>query len=473
MSSTSTQAIKGVYDYLVIGGGSGGIASARRAASYGAKTALIENSRLGGTCVNVGCVPKKVMWNAASIGEYLHDAPEYGFLKQGEKSGFSFDWSAIKKSRDAYIKRLNGIYSNLLSGSKVEHIEGRGELISANQVRVGENVYEAKHILIATGGHPHHEKIPGLEYCIDSNGFFDLEKQPSKVLVVGAGYIGVEMAGIFNALGSETHLAIRHENVLRAFDPSIQAHVADELKNAGIKIHNCILAKRIEKVERTPDASNPHPFTLSFIPQDPDREPLHGFDCILFAIGRSPNTKGLGLENVGIATNENKQIIVNEYEETNIPNIYAVGDVTGRVELTPVAIAAGRRLADRLFGGMTGRKLDYSNVPSVVFSHPPVGSIGLTEPQARLKYGDQGIKIYTSTFTNMYHAVLTRKTKTTVKMICAGPEERVVGLHIVGIGADEMLQGFAVAIKMGATKKDFDDTVAIHPTAAEEVVTLR
>jgi glutathione reductase (NADPH) len=452
--------VKAVYDFLVIGGGSGGIASARRAAGYGAKTAVIESGRLGGTCVNVGCVPKKVMWNTASIAEALHDAKEYGFLHEPE--AFKFDWSVIKTSRDAYIKRLNGIYGNLLNGSKVDHIIGKGEMIGPNHVKVGDDIFEGKHILLATGGHPTRLSIPGGDLGIDSDGFFELETQPKKALVVGAGYIGVEIAGVFNALGTETHLSLRHDNVLKSFDPSVQAHVMDELKSAGVKVHTQSVPARVYKDEHG---------LITF--ESENGVKLEGFDCLLWAIGRTPNTKSLGLEAAGVKTNARGEILVDEYEETNVKNVFAVGDATGRIELTPIAIAAGRRLSDRLFGGMAGRKLDYTNVPSVVFSHPPVGAVGLTEPQAIEKFGKDAIKIYSSTFTNMYHSVITRKTKTSVKLICAGLEEKVVGLHIVGIGADEMLQGFAVAIKMGATKKDFDDTVAIHPTAAEEVVTLR
>jgi glutathione reductase (NADPH) len=463
-------AVTAVYDYLVIGGGSGGIASARRAASYGVKTAVIESGRLGGTCVNVGCVPKKVMWNTASIAEAIHDAKDYGFNVDNNTEKVKFDWSVIKKTRDEYIKRLNGIYANLLNGSKVEHIQGQGQMIGPHQIQVGDKVYEGKHILLAPGGHPSRMDIPGFDLGIDSDGFFELEAQPKKALVVGGGYIGVEIAGIFNALGTETHLALRHSNVLKAFDVTIQNHVMEELVNSGVIVHTGIVAKKLEKNEGGGEGDG----LISFYSSTSDSV-LAGFDCVLWAIGRDPNTRALGLDLAGVKVNARGEILVNEFEETNVEGVYAVGDATGRLELTPIAIAAGRRLADRLFGGpaMAGRKLNYTNVPSVVFSHPPVGSVGMTQSQAEAKYGKDGLKIYLSTFTNMYHAVTVRKTKTVVKMICVKDEgEKVVGLHIVGIGADEMLQGFAVAIKMGATKKDFDDTVAIHPTAAEEVVTL-
>lgn len=370
-------------------------------------------------------------------------------------------------SLDFYSSIVQGIYGNLLSGSKVDHIAGKGEFVGPHQIKVGDDIYEGKHILVATGGYPMRMQIPGGDFGIDSDGFFELEKQPKKALIVGSGYIAVELAGVFNALGTDTHMAVRYDSVLRTFDPSIQSTLMDELKTSGVQVHTHHVATKVEKAEDG---------TFSIFSKNKDsgaEETITGFDCLLWAIGRAPNTRGLGLDKVGITTNDKHQIKVNEFEETNVERHFSVGDVTGRIELTPIAIAAGRRLADRLFGGMEGRKLDYSNVPSVVFSHPTIGTVGLTEPQAEEKYGKENLKVYKSTFTNMYHAVTTRKTKTLVKLICVGKEEKVVGLHLLGIGADEMLQGFAVAIKMGATKKDFDDTVAIHPTAAEEVVTLR
>lgn len=341
---------------------------------------------------------------------------------------------------------------------------GWAKFVDKNVVQVGDDIIEAKNILIATGGSAVVPSIPGAEYGITSDGFFELEQQPKSVCVVGAGYIAVELAGVFNSLGSKVSLVVRHDHFLRNFDSVIGENLAAEMKAAGINIIN--RSGGITEVHKDSTTG-----LLSFKTQSAGEH--HGFDCLLWAVGRSPASKGIGLDVAGVKVNEWGYITVDEYQETSSKNVFAVGDVCGRWELTPVAIAAGRRLADRLFGGMAGRKLDYSNIPTVIFSHPPVGTVGMSEEHAIEAHGKENVKVYKSTFTNMYHALLTRKTKTYIKLVCVGPSEKVVGLHVVGIGADEMLQGFAVAIKMGATKEDFDNTVAIHPTAAEEVVTLR
>lgn len=348
-----------------------------------------------------------------------------------------------------------------MEGSKVDTINGFARFVGKNIVQVGNDYYEGKKILIATGGQPNLPDIPGVEYGITSDGFFELEDLPKKVCVVGSGYIGTEMAGIFNGLGADVTLCSRTDSILRAFDSSISDHIMEEMKNAGVKILPNFLTCEVKKNGDGYDVISENGTVVDNV------------NCVLWAIGRKPNVSGLGLEQFGIKTSSLGFIEVNEWEETSVPDVFAVGDVTGKVELTPVAIAAGRRLADRLFGGKKDLKLDYTNIPSVIFSHPPSGSVGLSEQQAKEKFGEDSIKVYTSVFTNMYHALTERKTKTTVKMVCQGENEKVVGLHLVGIGADEMLQGFAVAIKMGATKKDFDDTVAIHPTGSEEVVLLR
>ncbi|KAF9436918.1 Glutathione reductase [Entomortierella beljakovae] len=451
------------YDYLVIGGGSGGLASARRAASYGAKVGLIEGSgRLGGTCVNVGCVPKKVMWNTASIAEAIHDAKEYGFTDVGPAK---FDWFTLKNKRDAYIKRLNGIYERNLEKDSVDYISGMASFVSKNSVTLGngEEIY-AKKILIAVGGRPTIPKVPGAELGIDSDGFFDLEHQPKRVAVVGTGYIGVELAGIFHALGSKVSIFSRTKEILRPFDPIIKDTLRKELINVGIEI---VTDSHVSALAKSENA-----ITLSYVSDG--KEGTAEFDTVLWAIGREPLLEKLAIDKAGVTTNSKGFIVANDYQETVIPEVYALGDVCGIEQLTPVAIAAGRRLSDRLFGPekFKNSKLDYRNVPSVIFSHPTAGAVGLTEGQAIKEYGAENLNVYVSEFSGMYNAMKTHKTPSAFKLICAGPEEKVVGIHIVGSGSDEMLQGFAVAVKMGATKADFDSTVALHPTSAEELVTL-
>ncbi|MCJ1481618.1 Glutathione reductase [Schaereria dolodes] len=460
-------------DFLVIGGGSGGLASARRASGqFGMKTIAIESKRLGGTCVNVGCVPKKVTWNAASIAETLNDASAYGF---SFKESAPFDWKTFKHKRDAYVKRLNGIYEKNLINDKVEYIHGRAHFLSKNEVEVvlddgSKETIRAKKVLIATGGHPNiPQNIPGSELGITSDGFFDLETQPKRVALVGAGYIAVEMAGMFHALGTETHLFIRHDKFLRTFDPMVQDKVTSEYERQGIHIHK---NSDQTKVVKGKDGW----MTLHYKDSTTSSGTLD-LDCLLWAIGRSPEVEDLGLDKTGVKQDEKGHVVVDDYQNTSVDNIYSLGDVCGKIELTPVAIAAGRQLSNRLFGGpkFADAHLDYSNIPSVVFAHPEVGSIGLTEPAAREKYGDENVKVYNTSFTAMYYAMMEADDKgpTSYKLICVGKEEKVVGLHILGIGSSEMLQGFGVAVKMGATKKDFDSCVAIHPTSAEELVTLK
>ncbi|KXJ97197.1 putative glutathione reductase [Microdochium bolleyi] len=462
-------------DYLVIGGGSGGLASARMASGkFGAKAMIIESSRLGGTCVNVGCVPKKVTFNAAAIAEAIHDSKAYGFSVQETKP---FDFTSFKHKRDAYIKRLNGIYEKNLGNDKVEYVHGWARLLSRNEVEVTtddgtKTTVRAKKILVAVGGEPTHgpDNIEGSNLGINSDGFFDIEKLPKKVALVGAGYIAVEFAGMFNALGSETHLFFRHDTFLRTFDPMIQEGVTNEYERLGVKLHKNSSQSKVEK--------DPSTGKLTIHYKDGNGEgKLEDVDHLIWAIGRTPMTKNIGLEEAGVKLDSKGHIVADDYQNTSVDNIYALGDVCGKVELTPVAIAAGRRLAERLFGPeeFKSTRVDYSNVPSVVFAHPEVGSIGLTEPEAVEKYGKENLTIYKTSFTAMYYAMMDPEDKgpTKYKLICAGPEQKVVGLHIMGLGSGEMLQGFGVAIKMGATKKDFDSCIAIHPTSAEELVTLK
>ncbi len=444
------------YDLLVIGGGSGGLAHAQRAAEYGARAAAIESGALGGTCVNVGCVPKKVMWYTAQHAHYFAHAADYGFdaVVRGH------DWSALKTRRDAYIKRLNDIYAKNLNKRHVDHIVGRGSFVDAHTVVVGEHEYQADRIVIATGGRPIVPEIPGAEYGITSDGFFQLNERPGRVLITGSGYVAVELAGVFNGLGSQTQVVVRKDSIVRGFDKMLGRELMSAMQKDGIVIDTGVVPAAVEKT------------AAGLVMTSADGRRFGPVDCVLWAIGRAPNTAELGLEKAGVDVDENGFVTVDKYQTTNVEHIFALGDVTDRVALTPVAIAAGRRLADRLYGGMEGRHLDYRLIPTVIFSHPPLGTIGLHEADARAKYGDS-VNVYESDFTGMYYALGDNRQRTVMKLITAGDEERVVGCHIIGDGADEMMQGFAVAIRMGATKADFDNTVAIHPTSAEELVTMR
>jgi len=467
---------KGEYDYFVIGGGSGGLASARRAAQYGAKVGLVEATyRLGGTCVNVGCVPKKIMWYTADIADNIRKAVAYGFGDDevASKMVGKFDWTTLKHKRDKYIEKLNGIYEKNLVNDKVDYHEGYASFKDANTISIKApdgTSYEvtAKKICIAVGGRPtipSNDDIPGAEYGINSDGFFDIETQPKAVAVVGAGYIAVELCGVFNTLGTEAHLVIRHDKVLRTFDPLIQDTLTPYMEKTGMHVHKNANVKSVEKL----------PNGRLKVQIDDSDKPIE-VDVLLWAIGRHANTEKLLADKVGVKYDKKGDIEVDDYQNTAVPHIFAIGDVAGKVLLTPVAIAAGRRLSNRLFGPEKFKddKLSYENIPSVVFSHPTIGSVGMTEPEAREKYGDK-IKIYSTNFKAMSFAMLEEKDKqpTAYKLICVGEEEKVVGLHIIGEGSDEILQGFGVAVKMGATKDDFDSCVAIHPTSSEELVTLR
>ena len=454
-----------MYDLIVIGAGSGGIATARRAASCGVRVAIIESGRLGGTCVNVGCVPKKVMWNAATLAHGLEMAGDYGF----KISRHGHDWSMMKKKRDAYISRLNDIYQRNLSLDEIKIFHGHGHFVDAHTIEItnpgndgSENhTIKGRHILIATGGYPMVPDIPGAERGITSDGFFELDELPERVVVVGAGYIAVELAGVLNSLGSEVTIILRKETFLRTFDASLRETLMEDMMNAGINILSCTDMTSVEKQE---DGK------LHVISSH--SEDIRDVDCLIWAIGRSSNSDNIGLDNAGIRATEDGFIETDEQQNTAVDGIYAVGDITGRAALTPVAIAAGRRLADRLFDNQPEAKLDYDNIPSVVFSHPPIGTVGLTEDEARERYGDE-VKVYQSRFTNMLHALSEHKPKSVMKLITAGAREKVVGIHVIGEGADEIIQGFAVAMRMGAHKADLDNTVAIHPTASEELVLLR
>ncbi len=445
------------YDLIVIGGGSGGLACAQRAVEYGARVLLAESGRLGGTCVNVGCVPKKVMWNAAEIAAVAEDSAGYGF----HFGALAHEWSMLKAGRDAYVHRLNGIYERNLAHRKIQLARGHARISSAHSVEIDDWHATAKHIVIATGGYPLVPQLPGAELGITSDGFFELDARPARVAIIGSGYIAVEMAGILEALGSEVTLIARGESVMRNFDAMLGAAYVEIARDHGMHIVHHALT---ESIARGADGS----LTITMA----DGRHVGPMDTVIWAVGRAPRTRELGLDTVGVKLDPFGHVLTDRFQNTNVPTIHAIGDVTGRAALTPVAIAAGRRLSDRIWGGQEDRFLDYENIPTVIFGHPPIGTVGLTEAEARAKFGST-VKVYLSAFVPMYHALTTRKPRTHMKLICAGPAEKVVGVHVIGAGADEMLQGFAVALRMGATKGDFDDTVAIHPTSAEELVTMR
>lgn len=446
------------YDYIVIGGGSGGIASANRAAMHGAKVILFEGKEVGGTCVNVGCVPKKVMWYGAQVAETLHRyAGEYGFDVTINK----FDFATLKANRQAYIDRIHGSYERGFDSNGVERVYEYARFVAPHTVEVAGERYTAPHILIATGGHALYPNIPGSEYGITSDGFFELDEVPKRTAVIGAGYIAVEVAGVLNALGSDTHLFVRKDRPLRTFDKDIVDVLVDEMAKSGPTLHTH--ANATEVVKNADDS-----LTISF-----DNGETITVDCLIWAIGRAANTSGFRLEKTGVKLTEKGTIYSDEFENTSVPGIYALGDVTGKLDLTPVAVKAGRQLSERLFNNKADAKLDYTDVATVVFSHPVIGSVGLTEEKAIAKYGAENIKVYKSSFTPMYTALGENRQPSTMKLVTLGDDEKIIGLHGIGYGVDEMIQGFSVAIKMGATKADFDNTVAIHPTGSEEFVTMR
>lgn len=446
------------YDLIAIGAGSGGLSVANRAASYGARCAIVErDERLGGTCVNRGCVPKKVMWYGSGIAQSIKDAKGYGF----DVTQHGFDWSKLVARREAYIHGINDWYHTYLSDPKVDTYSGHARISGPNTVKAGDAELTADRIVIAPGGSPVVPDIPGAELGVTSDGFFEMTQQPGKVAVIGAGYIAVELAGMLRGFGSDVSLVIRHKRFLREFDEMISDTLFAAMTEDGVNVVGEFTAAALEK---SGDG------TITIVGQQGTR--LEGYDAVIFAIGRQPATSDLGLESVGLETDERGYIAVDKFQETSVSGIFAIGDVTGQAELTPVAIAAGRRMADRLYNDQTDRHLSYDLVPTVIFSHPAAGTVGLTEAQAREQYG-QNVKVYTTQFTPMYSVFSDHKTPTAMKLVVTGVEERVVGCHLVGLGVDEMLQGFAVAIRMGATKQDFDDTVAIHPSSAEELVTMR
>ncbi|MFV1851016.1 MAG: glutathione-disulfide reductase [Thalassospira sp.] len=443
------------FDLFVIGAGSGGVRAARVASGYGAKVAIAEESRVGGTCVIRGCVPKKLLVYGAHFAEDFEDASAYGWTLPGEPS---FSWKTLIANKDAEIDRLNGIYHKLLAGSNVELFEHRATFKDAHTVIVGDREVTAERILIAVGGHATKPDIPGAEHAITSNEAFYLEDLPKRVVVVGGGYIAVEFAGIFAGLGSQVTQLYRSEQILRGFDNDIRNHLAEEIVKKGIDLR---VKTNVTAIEKLSDGN------LSLTLTDGSTMEA---DQVMFATGRAPNTSGLGLENAGVEIDDRGAVKINQGLQTSAENIYAVGDVTDRVQLTPVAIKEGMSFADSIYGGKPWH-MTYQAIPTAVFSQPPVGTVGLSEEEARAKGGE--VVIYKSTFKPMRHTLSGRDEKTLMKLIVDKTTDVVLGAHMVGPDAAEIIQGIGIAVRMGATKAQFDQTVAVHPSAAEEFVTMR
>ncbi len=443
------------FDLAVLGAGSGGIAMAIRAARLGARVAVLESGVIGGTCVNVGCVPKKAMWLAAELADAQRLAREVGF----DVMPGALDWPAFIARRDRYIANIHASYRRRFDELGITLLSGRGHFLAAHRIAIGERELEAAHVLVATGARPQRLSLPGAELGIDSDGFFALRACPRRVAIVGSGYIAIELAGVLRALGAEVALFARGSRLLRSFDHDLGDALAQAMRGRGIAI-----AFDSQPVAAMKEADG---YALQFSNGDAVR----GFDELIWATGRSPNTTGIGLESIGVTLDAAGHVVTDEWQDTNVAGVHAVGDVTGRMALTPVAIAASRQLADRLFGGCADAKLDYANIPSVVFAHPPIGTVGLSEEAARERHGD-AVKVYRAGFRPMLGALAQSEERTRMKLVCIGAEERVVGIHLIGVAADEILQGFAVALKLGARKADLDATVAIHPTSAEELVLM-
>lgn len=443
------------FDLVVLGAGSAGIAMAIRAARHGAKVAVVEAGALGGTCVNVGCVPKKAMWLAAELAEAQRIAHEVGFDVQPG----ALRWPDFVARRSAYIDNIHASYRKRFDELRIELVDGYGRFVAPRRIAVGDRELDAGHILVATGAHSRRETVPGGELGIDSNGFFDLRACPRRVAIVGSGYIAIELAGVLRALGAAVTVVARGDRLLRGFDREIGDALEQAMRARGIELS---FARPILKVER---GAGGYALHLA------DDSVARGFDELIWATGRDPNTQGFGLDIADVALDARGFIATDEYQNTNVAKVYAVGDVTGRIALTPVAVAASRQLADRVFGGKPDAKLDYANVPTTVFAHPPIGTVGLSEEAARQQYGDS-VRVHRSRFRPMLGALAGREERTLMKLVCVGDDERIVGIHLIGTAADEILQGFAVALKMGARKADLDATVAIHPTSAEELVLM-
>jgi glutathione reductase (NADPH) len=418
---------------------------------------MIERGVIGGTCVNVGCVPKKIMWFGANLAHSIEDARDYGY----DLTRNSFDWSKLVAKRDAYISNINSWYHDYMKELGVDEIEGEASFLDPHTIAVNGKHYSARHIAIATGTVPRIPDLPGVEHAITSDGFFTLQQQPARVAIAGSGYIAVELAGVLNALGTEVTLYLRKHHVLADFDSLLKDTLFEELGKSGVELRT---ESEITRIER--DSAG----KISI--EDNQGVGMQDLDQVIFAVGRGPELDVLKLENAAIKLTDRGYIETDLYQQTSQPHIFALGDITGRAPLTPVAVAAGRRLADRLYDNQSDRHLDYELIPTVVFSHPPIGTVGVTEAAARTEFGDR-VKIYQTRFTAMYNSISGHDVPTAMKLVCLDDSEKVIGCHLIGPAVDEMLQGFAVAMRMGACKKDFDDTVAIHPTSSEELVTMR
>jgi glutathione reductase (NADPH) len=447
------------YDLFVIGAGSGGVRASRISASYGARVAVAESMFLGGTCVNVGCVPKKLFVYGSHFSEEFEDAAAYGWQVRPEH----FDWSTLRDNKTKEIERLNGIYRNLLEGAGVTLFEAHATLIDAHTVQVGEQTVTSKNILVATGGWPVVPEFPGSEHAITSNEAFYLPEFPEEVVIVGGGYIAVEFAGIFAGLGAKTTLVYRGDLFLRGFDDSVREFVKQEIEKKHI---NLLFNSNVARIDKQANEENRR-FNLTM----EDGSQLSS-DLVLYATGRKPKTAGLGLEQAGVAVGANGQVLVNDFYQTNVDNIYAIGDVTDRLQLTPVAIEEGMCIANNLFTDNPPKRLDYRNIATAVFCQPNIGTVGLTEAEAVAEYAND-LDIYESDFKPMKHTLSGRDERTYLKMIVRRSDDVVLGIHMVGPDAGEITQGLAVALVAGATKAQFDATVGIHPTAAEEFVTMR
>lgn len=446
------------YDLIVLGGGSGGIATANRAAMHGAKVAVIEGRDLGGTCVNRGCVPKKIGWYGARVSEAIQKyAPNYGF----DVTVNDFDYQTFLEARDGYVSRSRASYDRQFEKNGIDVYTDFGRFIGSKKIEVGQETLQGKYVMIATGGKPSSLNVPGADLLDNSDDFFQWKDLPESVAFVGAGYIAVELSQMMAAFGVESHLVVRYDRPLRHFDHILSDLLMEEMVNQGVQLHTHM---DFERYERTADGK---------IACYQDGHVILTVDRVVQAIGRTPNTDAIGLENTAIEIDKKGHIVVDEGHETAEEGIYAVGDVIDRIDLTPVAIRAGRRVAEFLFNNATNSQIDYTNVPSVIFSHPAIGTIGLSEAQAIETYGSDRIKVYKSRFYAMYTSAGGYRQACDFKLICLDEEERVIGLHGIGEGVDEMIQGFGVAMKMKATKADFDSVVAIHPTGAEEFVTMR